>query len=312
MVHESGRVVYSKNADQKSLIASTTKIMTAILAIENCRMQDEVLIEDEYCRCEGSSMYLKAGDEYTVEELLKGLLLVSGNDAALALACHTSGSVSEFVKLMNHKASELGMKNTHFENPHGLDGSKHYSTAADMAALMLYCMQNPVFREITSIRSTVIGEQTLINHNRLLRLCKGCIGGKTGYTEAAGRCLVSCCERDDCMYVCVSLNAPDDWNDHIKLYNWAYSRYRERDAAENISFEVPVISGKEKNVRVEAQKCTVLLPKDAVISVRAELPFFEFAPIEAGESAGWAQVYYNGEKIAETELYYRDSVEASA
>ena len=311
VMHEGGRVIYGKNPDKRMLIASTTKLMTAILAIENCSLSDNVEIKPEYCTAEGSSMYLEQGDVYTAVELLKGLLLVSGNDAAVALACHTSGTEEDFVKLMNEKARELGMENSHFENPHGLDSPHHYSTAEDLAILMAYCMKNPAFASLTSLESTVIGEQTLINHNRLLKLCAGCEGGKTGYTDSAGRCLVSCCMRNGTRFICVTLNAPDDWNDHIKLYNWAFSNYSWRNVTENITFTVPVISGTEKEAVIGAEKVGLLLEKDDVLSLRAELPWFEFAPVRSGGRAGEADIFLNGEKIAGAGLFYRDSIPVS-
>ena len=308
LIHEDGEVLYAKKADKRALIASTTKIMTAIIALENCDISEVVDIREEYCGLEGSSMYLKAGEKYTVEELLKGLLLVSGNDAAMALACHTAKTEDEFVKLMNEKASKLEMNDTHFENPHGLDGKRHYSCPADLAKLMAYCMKNESFASLTGLRSTQVGEQTLINHNKLLKLCKGCIGGKTGFTEAAGRCLVSCCERNGTRLICVTLNAPDDWNDHIKLYNWAFDRYSKRNISENISFIVPIISGDAENAIILAEKCMAFLPLNGKISYKAELPHFVFAPIQAGDRAGKLKLYCDDRLIGETELFYRDSV----
>ncbi len=308
LIHEDGEVLFEKKADKRALIASTTKIMTAIIALENCELSETVEIKQEYCGLEGSSMYLKAGEKYTVEELLKGLLLVSGNDAAMALACHTAGTEKEFVKLMNKKASELQMSETHFENPHGLDGKRHYSCPADLAKLMAYCMKNESFASLTAMRSTQVGEQTLINHNKLLKLCKGCIGGKTGFTEAAGRCLVSCCQRDGTRLICVTLDDPDDWNDHIKLYNWAFDRYSKRNISENISFCVPVVSGETENAIILAEKHMAFLPLNAKISYKAELPFFVFAPIQAGDRAGKLKLYCDDQLVGETELYYRDSI----
>lgn len=308
LIHEDGEILFNKKADKRSLIASTTKIMTAIIAIENCELSEVVDIKGEYCGLEGSSMYLKEGEKYTVEELLKGLMLVSGNDAAMALACHTAKSEKEFVKLMNKKASELGMTDTHYENPHGLDAKRHYSSASDLAKLMAYCMKNETFAEITAMGSTQIGEQTFINHNKLLKLCKGCIGGKTGFTEAAGRCLVSCCERNGTRLICVTLKAPDDWNDHIKLYNRAFELYSKRNISENISFTVPVISGDAETAFVLPKEYMAFLPLSGKISYKAEMPSFVFAPIQAGDRAGKLKLYCDEKLIGETELYYRDSI----
>ncbi len=312
LIHESGKVLYEKNADERSLIASTTKLMTAIVVLENSDTDDIVKIEPEYCNIEGSSMYLKAGEEYTVKELLEGLLLVSGNDAAKALACHTAKTEEEFAALMNKKAAELGMENSHFQNPHGLDSERHYSTANDLAKLMAYCMKNPDFREITAMRTAKTDDRTMFNHNKLLKICKGCKGGKTGYTMAAGRCLVSCCERQGTSYICVTLSAPDDWNDHIKLYNWAFSNYAEINAADGIEYSVPLISGEREKALIAAEDFKVLLPTDTKISVKAELPFFVFAPVSAGERAGKIKIYAAGELLGEAELYYKENVRAAA
>ena len=188
-------------------------------------------------------MYLKAGERYTVRELLTGLLLASGNDAALALADAVGGSEAGFVRLMNRKAEQLEMTQTHFANPHGLDAETHYSTARDLAKLMCACMENADFRAITSTVSAQIRQMTYLNHNKLLTRYPGCIGGKTGYTRAAGRCLVTCCEKNDLRLVCVTLSDPDDWRDQSTLYDWAYAGFRWLKLSDVCRFEVPVLSG---------------------------------------------------------------------
>ena len=244
MMSGDGGVLYAKNADTRRLIASTTKLMTALVCLENTSIDDVFTAQERHCRVEGSSMYLKAGERYTVRELLLGLLLSSGNDAALALAEYTAGSEGAFVQMMNRKAQELGLRDTHFENPHGLDAKSHYSTASDLARLMLVCMENGAFRSLAVQRSAEVKGLTLLNHNKLLTLCPGCVGGKTGYTRAAGRCLVSCCERDGMRLACVTLSDPDDWNDHRALYDWAYANFTLHDLHAEFSFDVPVISGR--------------------------------------------------------------------
>ena len=177
---------------------------------------------------------------------------------------------------------------------------------------MIYCMENPDFREITSLRTVTLGDKTLINHNKLLKLCKGCKGGKTGYTLAAGRCLVSCCERDGMRLVCVTLSAPDDWNDHIKLYNRAFSEYEYINAAENAEFSIPLISGEVSKITLRAGKLMALLPVDSKLSFKAELPFFAFAPVSAGERAGKLKIYAEGRLQGEAELFFTESVKAAA
>ena len=312
VIHSGGEVVFEKNADVPSLIASTTKIMTAIVSIENGSLDEIVAIKPEWCGIEGSSMYLMAGQEYSVRELITGLMLASGNDAALALAGHVAGDEAAFVNLMNRKAAELGMTSTHFINPHGLNAEGHCSTARDMARLMDYCMRNPDFAQIAGMKSSVVGEQTLINHNKLLGRYPGCIGGKTGYTELAGRCLVSCSEREGLRFICVTLAAPDDWNDHQKLYDWAYSAFGLREVTEGLSFDIPVISGSAGSVRAVPEKLELFLHRSAQLELKCEMPYFVFAPVCAGETAGKITVYLDGEKIAETQLLYEESVEPAA
>ena len=215
-----GQVLYEKNGDRQMLIASTTKIMTALVVLEHAAPDDVITVTPNHM-AEGSSMYLRAGETVRVEELLYGLLLCSGNDAALALT-ECAGGLTPFVALMNEKAAALGMAHTSFANPNGLDADGHYSTARDMAVLAAAAVENPTFRRICSSRSVTIGQRTMENHNRLLRQVEGCIGLKTGYTRAAGRTLVSCAERDGCRLVAVTLQDGDDWADHAALYDYGF------------------------------------------------------------------------------------------
>lgn len=215
-----GQVLYEKNGDRQMLIASTTKIMTALVVLEHAAPDDVITVTPDHM-AEGSSMYLRAGETLRVEELLYGLLLCSGNDAALALT-ECAGGLTPFVALMNEKAAALGMAHTSFANPNGLDADGHYSTARDMAVLAAAAVENPTFRRICSSRSVTIGQRTMENHNRLLRQMEGCVGLKTGYTQAAGRTLVSCTERDGCRLVAVTLQDGNDWADHAALYDYGF------------------------------------------------------------------------------------------
>ena len=218
----SGRVLASHNADQRLPMASTTKIMTALLALEHCALDDEVEIKAEWTRAEGSSMYLRPGEICTVGDLLHGLMLASGNDAALALAEGCCGSVEAFVAEMNRTAQRIGMVQSSFANPNGLDAENHYSTARDMALLASYAAKNHTFVRFCSTSRVNAAGRSMNNHNRLLREVEGCIGMKTGYTKAAGRTLVSCAEREGRCLVAVTLDAADDWSDHEKLYEWGF------------------------------------------------------------------------------------------
>lgn len=308
---DSGRVLYEKNADEHMLIASTTKIMTAIVVLEHCELDDLVEIDSRSAGIEGSSMYLKAGESYTVEDLLYGLLLVSGNDAASALALHVADSMEEFAELMNAKAAELGMTESSFKNAHGLDEEGHYSTARDMAKLAAYCMRNEDFARIAGTVSHTVGEQTLVNHNRLLREYDGCLGLKTGYTMAAGRTLVTCAERDGARYVCVTLNDPDDWDDHKALYDWAFANYSFAEVIPaGLSYEVPLISGAEMTAPAETEGAAyALIQNGESYDMELELPAFAFAPISEGERAGRAVACSDGQEIASVRIVYSEDVE---
>ena len=227
---DSGRLLYEKNGEKRMLIASTTKLMTALVALEQGGLQQEITVTGGHM-AEGSSMYLRPGEKLTLETLLYGLLLSSGNDAALAVTECMGGAVP-FVARMNEKAAELGMENTHFANPNGLDDEAHYSTAEDMARLAAAAMDDPVLRRVASTRTARIGGRTLTNHNKLLSRVEGCVGLKTGYTKAAGRTLVSCAERDGVRLVAVTLQDGDDWNDHASLYEQGFRVLRPVKAVE--------------------------------------------------------------------------------
>ena len=237
---DSGRLLYEKNGEKRMLIASTTKLMTALVALEQGGLQQEITVTGGHM-AEGSSMYLRPGEKLTLETLLYGLLLCSGNDAALAVTECMGGAVP-FVARMNEKAAELGMENTHFANPNGLDDEEHYSTARDMAQLARAAVNEPTLLRMASTRQASIGGRTLTNHNKLLGRMEGCLGLKTGYTKAAGRTLVSCAEKDGRRLVAVTLRDGDDWSDHEALYRWGFMltgaenelRARLLRAAENV------------------------------------------------------------------------------
>ncbi|MBE6537348.1 MAG: D-alanyl-D-alanine carboxypeptidase [Ruminococcaceae bacterium] len=223
--------LYIKNADQRLPMASTTKIMTALVAIESCPLEKEILVSDKAIGIEGSSLYLKNGEILSMCDLLLGVMLRSANDAAAAIAYEISGSIEAFADKMNEKASELGLKDTHFTNPHGLDDKEHYTTARELALIAAAALENPIFREIVSSKKCTVknsdGEtRLLINHNKLLNMYEGAIGVKTGFTKKSGRCLVGAAERDGQRFISVTINAPDDWNDHISLFNYGFEKTR--------------------------------------------------------------------------------------
>ena len=317
-----GTVLFEKNADVRMPMASTTKIMTALTALELCGedgLDRTVKIPKEAVGVEGSSVYLYEGEALTVRELLYAMLMESANDAAAAVAIASSGSIAAFADAMNEKAAALGLENTHFVNPHGLDDKAHYTTAKDLAELTAAALGNPAFAEIVSTYKKEIplreteGVRLLVNHNRLLKTCEGCIGVKTGYTMTAGRCLVSAAERNGSTLICVTLSAPDDWNDHAALYDWGFSRFEtvtlsepgeqyavlpvvggETDASDGVA-SVPVGNG-------EGLTAVVLRGK-AEITKTVELPRFLYAPVEKGTRIGRVVYYDHGRYLGEVPLY---------
>lgn len=209
------------------LIASVTKLMTALVALESgCPLEEKVVIREEDTRTEGSSLYLRPGEELRLETLLYGLLLQSGNDAALAVARHCGGTVENFVAEMNRCAARLGMTNSRFANPSGLNAEGHCSTARDLALLARACLKNETLAAIAATRSITLEGRSFVNHNKLLWRYGGCVGLKTGYTEKAGRTLVSAAERDGMTLIAVTLDDPDDWRDHAALFDWGFANWR--------------------------------------------------------------------------------------
>ena len=232
MEQKSGRILFEKDAYTKRRIASITKIMTAILAIESGKMNQYVTVSEQATRTEGSSVYLKPGEKIKLKDLVYGLMLRSGNDAAVAIAEAVGGSVEGFVYMMNERAREIGMLNTHFANPHGLDDSKnHYSTAYDMALLTRYAMNNKTYWQIAGTKEyrtpnpTENWDRIWKNKNRLLTMYRYTTGGKTGFTKLAKRTLVTTAAKGDMSLIAVTLNDSDDWNDHIAMYENGFKNY---------------------------------------------------------------------------------------
>ena len=307
-----GRVLYEKNADSISLIASTTKIMTALIVCEQCNVLDRVRIPAEAVGIEGSSMYLQEGEILTVQELLYGLMLRSGNDAATALAIYCGGTVEGFAQLMNDKARFLGLKDTHFVNPHGLDAAEHYSTARDLAALAAYAMENPIFAKTVSTKSVTIGQRSITNHNKLLWRVEGADGVKTGYTKAAGRILVSSAVRQGRRLIAVTIDDGDDWNDHAQFYDNGFSRYSVQQiitAGQDMG-KLNVFGGRQECVRVvAAEDFSYALAQGEEPKVRFSCKGFVYAPVVAGADAGWAYVCIDGKTVGKVALRYDETVE---
>ncbi|MBQ7335223.1 MAG: D-alanyl-D-alanine carboxypeptidase [Clostridia bacterium] len=293
---ESGEVVYEKSCDTRLPMASTTKIMTALVALELAAPETVIRVDAAAVGVEGSSIYLVAGEELTLEQLLYALLLESANDAAAAIAIGVSGSIEAFADRMNQKAAELGLTDTHFTNPHGLDHEEHYTTARELAYIARAAMQNELFCTIASTRKATIphagvdGVRLLINHNKLLRLYDGCIGVKTGYTKRSGRCLVSAAERDGVTLIAVTLNAPSDWNDHTAMLDYGFTRYRSVTLcnANELLYPLSLVNGTDAYVMLgNKEALTVTLPAGAgKIERTVEYRRFEYAPIASGDVCG--------------------------
>ena len=307
-----GRVLYEKSADKQVLIASTTKIMTALLICEQCNVLDRVSIPKQAVGIEGSSMYLREGEILTVQDLLYGLMLHSGNDAAVALAIYCGGTVEGFAEMMNDKARVLGMDNTHFVNPNGLDAPGHYSTARDMAKLAAYAMENPIFYQTVSTKNVRVGERSLQNHNKLLWRVDGADGVKTGYTKAAGRILVSSAQRDGRRLICVTINDGNDWADHQLLLEDGFGRYENKTIvrAGDILGQRAVVSGDAQSVQlIAAEDFSFALTQQEQPKILLSGAEFDYAPVVQGENAGYAYILLDENVIGKIPVVYGQTVE---
>ncbi|WP_442893550.1 D-alanyl-D-alanine carboxypeptidase family protein [Bacillus sp. 2205SS5-2] len=318
MDQESGRVLFEKNAHTQMRIASITKIMTAILAIESDKLQETVKVSNNAVRTEGSSVYLQLGEEISLEHLVYGLMLRSGNDAAVAIAEHVGGSLDGFVYLMNEKAVEIGMINTHFANPHGLDDHEnHLSSAYDMAVLMKYAMNNETFQKISGTevhkapKPDSQWNRSWHNKNRLLtQLYEYCTGGKTGYTKRAKRTLVTTASKEGEHLIAVTLDGPDDWNDHIGMYEFGFK---------NFDYMQVLKEGKVAAIKDKMYKGNVYLKESLSLSLTKEeeenvqvdykiiQPKDEWDSENAPKVIGKANVYVDQKLIHSVPIYFKSS-----
>ena len=315
---ENDTIILQKNANEKMRPASTTKIMTTLLALEHCKVDDPVVKFDETMIAEGSSMYLKVGDSLHLSDLATGMMMASGNDAANATALTLSESFEDFSKLMNKRAKEIGMDDTHFVTASGLDDDNHYSTALDMAKLMAVALENERFCEITKSKAMAVEfltprkQVTYNNHNRLLSLYDYCIGGKTGYTKSAGRCLVSASRKDGVTLVAVTLNAPSDWDDHMKLYDYGFAHYKAvENNDENEVFTADVVGGIKDSVNLYCKKMpsVVVSADDAdAVTRTVYIPKFVYAPIKANQYVGMVVYRLDDKIISKTPLFAKADI----
>lgn len=297
----SGEVVYAKNADIKYSMASTTKIMTALLALENSNPDDIVTASRNASMQEGSSIYLKAGDKIYMQDLLYGLMLNSGNDAAVAAAEFVGKSVDNFAQMMTERAKEIGAKNTQFKNPNGLDADGHYTTAYDLALITREAMKNEVFREIVGTKSkkvTLINNSADVyftNHNKLLKMYDGTTGVKTGYTRATGRCLVSSAERNGMEFIAVTLKAPNDWTDHKNMLDYAFSEYERKTvfSANDVIKQINI--GKNTSDLFIDKSIELTVKKNGRSDCEIVLHIADdiYPPVNKGEKVGVAEIMQN-------------------
>ncbi len=309
---QTGRVLYEKYADERSLIASTTKIMTALIVCEQCNVLDRMRIPKEAVGIEGSSMYLQEGEVLTIQELLYGLMLRSGNDAAVALAIYCGGTVEGFAELMNDKASALGLTGTHFENPNGLDSPEHYSTARDLAVLSAYAMRNPIFRKTVSTKAVTVGNRSLRNHNKLLWQLEGADGVKTGFTKAAGRILVSSATRQGRRLIAVTINAPSDWTDHTCLLNDGFSRYSIQSIVDDgtVLGTAEIAGGEFGSVELLADSdFSYAMTQGESARIVLQGPGFVYAPVVQGQKAGTAYICIDECVVGKIPVVFGQTVE---
>lgn len=314
----SDRFLYESNINQRLPMASTTKIMTALIALEVCDKDEDITVPTEATGIEGSSLYLRAGDRVNILDLIYALLLQSANDAATLLALKISGDIPSFATLMNRKAEELGLADTNFMNPHGLDEEGHYTTAHDLAILSAYALKNPDFRRITSTYkyTFAIGDQvrTVVNHNKLLKSYDGCIGVKTGYTKKSGRCLVSSAERDGIQLIAVTLDCPDDWREHKGLFDFGFNLLASFSLADltKTEYTLPLIGGNSEYVTVRAEStgaAYVCYKETEQFSTRIYLSNYITAPKKKGDNVGYIEVYLGERLVDKIDIKLQENIE---
>ena len=315
---ETQTIILSKNIDERLSMASTTKIMTGLLALELLSPDEVITVPREAVGVEGSSVYLSEGDTITVCDLVYSLLLQSANDAAELLAIRMGGDIHGFAEMMNERALEIGLCDTHFDNPHGLDSETHYTTARDLAVLTAEALKNDGFKKIVSTykHSFLLSEKTrtVVNHNKLLKRYDGIVGVKTGYTKKSGRCLVSAAERDGLTLISVTLDAPDDWNDHIKMLDLGFSTYERINASDLIptEYNIPVLSGVSESVKASIKNPDdihiIKKKSDPDAVVVEDIKIYVAAPIKCGDKLGEVIFTSGGREICRADIIANENI----
>lgn len=284
--------LYSNNANEHLPMASTTKIVTALIAIESLDLDETVKVPKEAIGIEGSSLYLKVGDELKVRDLIYSVLLQSANDAATALAIRISGNIEDFAALMTERVRKIGAENTEFQNPHGLDSKYHYTTAHDLSLIAADALKNTTFKKISSTYKYTfkIGDEirTVVNHNKLIRMYPDCIGVKTGFTKKSGRCLVSAAERNGITLVAVTLDDPDDWKDHKSMLDYGFDNLESIDITQltHLPKNLPTVSDDGISVPIIPKTDKVVKRKDESISYYVDLPNYITHNVNSGDKIG--------------------------
>lgn len=299
------RILYAKNAKEIMSMASTTKIMTGLLAAEYGNGDALVTVSQNAAYQEGSSMYLKVGEKVKMSELLYGLMLSSGNDAAVAIAEQISQSSEKFAEKMTERARAIGAYQTSFKNPNGLDEEGHYTTAYDLALIMAHAMKNEIFAKTVATRQITLERGTYTNHNKLLSSCEGVIGGKTGFTKKSGRCLVTVCEREDFRVIAVTLSAPDDWNDHRNMLDYTYENYKcvNPFSAGAVICEITAENGEKTGAVCKTDlKYYLNAEEQKRVEIINDLPPTLKLPVKSGQKLGKVTMMLDGVILCESPL----------
>ncbi len=319
---DTGEIVHGVNASEKLPMASTTKIMTTLLCLESGGLYEEFTVDSDAIKVEGSSMGLQEGDTVTKYALCCGMLLPSGNDAANAAAVRIAGSIEAFAKMMNDRARQMGLSRTYFVTPSGLEGEGHGSSAADMALLAREALRNDIFRSICSQSSMKVKfgsppyDRWLRNTNKLLGMYDGVYGVKTGFTDEAGRCLVSACEREGKDLICVTLSDSNDWNDHMALYDSSFENVRLAEICLPQDISADIVGGNAERLRIVPEKDTVSVTtlagseEDFTFTVMSS-PFL-YAPVNEGDKVGSLSVSFLGREVERVDLFAAENVSAKA